>query len=361
MNLFKKALVASAVAASFGATAATVVPSTTALKLSAEGVAAGVTAYTGTFDFNVTTGAVTPAGSQVTLTFSDGVDLGGLTVTNTVNNATGVPGEGDAGDVTFNYGNGSFTFNNVVITDNDQTKGESDVLTFDISFGQPLQKDAAFNIAFANAVVAKASTADYSAASGGTVIDSGTGVVASEMTQFAFSVKTPLDGIINRTDNTVYTDTTTEDALVLNVTNYEMLEMSVTPTTGAANAYTATVKGTFTNVTAGELAVTGGTGSTATPNGGMDFITVALTDDVAVLTNGAVNAATLTVNHAGSTIPVTGDVEVDFQVNSADFTTGKLALGTAVAAGEWKVDATIINVPYLPVGKEGTFFFSSPF
>lgn len=357
MNLFKKALVASAVAASFGATAATVVPSTSALKLSAEGVAGGVVAaYTGDFDFNVTTGAVTPAGSQVTLTFSDGVDLGGLTVTNTVNNATGTPGIGDAGDVVFNYGNGSFTFNNVVITDNDQTKGESDVLSFDISFGQPLQKDAAFNIDFiANAVVSKASTAVYSASSGGTEIDSGTGTVASEETQFAFAVKTGLDAVINRTDNTVYLDGGTTDDLVLSVVNYDDLEMSVTPTAGANAAYDAVISGDFTGVIASEVPDDATFDVTVNVGGGEDTITVDVDTTATPTTDGTADLITIAFDHNNTAIPATGSVEVDFTVNSTDFgTAAKKVLATKADGGEWKIDATIINVPYLPVGKEGT-------
>ena len=359
MNLFKKALVASAVTASFGATAATVVPSTSALKLSAEGVEAGVAAHAAGFDFNVTIGAEHPAGSRITLTFSDGVDIGPIAagITNAVNNATGVVGEGDAGNVTFDYGNGSFTFDNVTVVNGDQTKGESDSISFDVSLGQPLNQNAAFNVAFAaGATVSKASTADYTAEHNSTTIDTGTGTIATEHTQFAVSVSTPLNAVINRTNNTVFTDGTDTDTLALAIVNYDDLEMSITPTAGGSAAYDAVITGDFTGVVDAEI-TNDAVLATHSVNGGADFIQVDIDATSTPTTDGTADTITWTFDHNGTAIPTTGDVTVSFTVNSVDFgaaALNKKVIETSLDAGEWELDATIINVPYLPVGKEGT-------
>lgn len=361
MKLFKKALVASAVVASFGASAATVTPSTSAIKLSAEGVAGGVVAdFAGGFDFNVTTGAETPANATVTITLSPAIDIGPIKggITNTVNNGA-VPGKGDAGTIDFDYGNGSFTFDNVTFVDNDQTKGESDTISFDISLGQPLAKNAAFNVAFgAGATIGGAATADYVAVHGGNTIDSGTGTVATEHTQFTVAVKTPLDKVINRTTPTAYTDSTDSDVLALSITNYNDLDMSVTVNAALNAAYDAVVSGDFTGVVNAEITNTpaGGT-ATHNVNGGADFIAFDLDDGTTPTTDGKADTFTVTFDHNGTAIPATGDVTLDFTVNSTDFgaaALNKKAIATKMAAGEWEVDATIINVPYFPVGFEGT-------
>jgi len=357
MNLFKKALVATAVAASFGASAATVLPSTTSIKLSAEGVAAGVTPHAAGFDFNVTTGAETSGGATITLTFSDGIDIGPLTITNAVDN-TSTAGKGDAGHLVFDYGNGSFTFDNVVVVDGDQTKGESDTVSFDVGLGQPLAKGASFNVAFAaTATIAKASTADYSAVFNAVETDTGTGTVASELTQFAFSVKTPLDAVIERTAMKTFTDGGVTDDLVVTINNYEDLDMSITPTTLTDVGYDMVITGDFTGFTAAEIANDGVSAlSNVTVNGGADFITFDISDQDIVTSDGTGDEFTVTFTRAAAAvITATGDVEIDFSVNSVDIpTTGTLAIATAAAGGEWAVDATIINVPYLPVGFEGT-------
>ncbi|GAA6203356.1 hypothetical protein [Thalassotalea sp. SU-HH00458] len=354
MNFFKKGLVASAIVASFGASAATVQPSTSALKLSAEGVAAGVAAYNGAFDFDVTIGAEHPAGATVTLTFSNAVDLVNVAANNAVDNTT--PQQGDAGDIDFNYGNGSFTFNNVVVTDNDNSKGGMDTITFDISLGQPLAKNAAFNVAIVNGEVSGAATADYSASHAGSVIDTGTGTIAAEYTQFAVSVKTPLDAVINRTTNTIYTDNTANDTFALSIVNYDDLDMSITVDAGANAAYDAVLTGTFTGVTSGEVNVPA-TSAAATVNGGADFITFDIDGGATPTTNGSADVYSVIFEHGVSAIAATGAVELDFIVNSNDFgaaALNKKQIVTDADAGQWKIDATIINVPYLPVGFEGT-------
>jgi hypothetical protein len=378
MNLFKKALVASAVVASFGAAAEATV-SSSAIQMSAEGVAAGVTSADTNLVFDVVVGTLHPAASTITLTFDSTVDLDGLVggaVVNTPSNGTGVAGANTiaVSAVGFDYGTGSFTFDNVVIDDNDQTKGEQDSISFDINLGNPLTANSAFRIylgdvtALAGGVaavdtvdIAGASMVHYSSeTSGGDAIETGMGTISSEVTQFSASVKSAWNGIIERVAQVTFADdhdagNSAADTVVFTLSNNEGLAAAVTGVTAAID-----IEGNFDNATS-SLA-------------DADFTSVALAgapdldetdyDDVALaVTNGELGVAgaasdiDLTFEADGTTdiIPQTGDLEA-----TVTFT----AAAPVVAAGDtweydlmpgaWELDATVINVPYFPVGFEGT-------
>ncbi len=355
MNFFKKALVATAVVASFGATAADITPSTTILELSAEGIAHEVAAYAGVFDFNVKTDVATPASSTITVTFGADVDLTNVAVTNTVDNAT-TAGKGDAGGIMFDYGNGSFTFNNLVVdTDTDNAH----FITFDVSLGQPIAQGAAFNVAFTgvggNPEVGGVSVASYSAHDGTSVIDTGDGAISKAVSQFSFEVDDKLDAVIDRDDDELFTDATAVDTLSFTISNDESLAMSIGTVT-----YTAVATGAFATLEDAQMAVTGfaaaGGGAPTSTVANEKTITLDLDDVAHVLDDGDDTDVVITFTHTAgvdNTIDATGDVSVKLTAISADFTGGLLVLDAAADGGEWSVDATIINVPYLPVGYEG--------
>jgi hypothetical protein len=350
MNLFKKALVASAVVASFGASATATLSSTPA-QLSAEGVADGIVATNQNITFDVVVGTLHPAASTITLEFDATVDLDGLTggaVTNTPANGTGT-----AGNVTFDYGTGSFTFDNVVITDNDQTKGEKDTISFDINLGNPLTADSAFRITLGDNVVDLSGAANvaYSAVtSGGDDIETGSGVVAEEVSQFAFSVETALDKLIDRDDLTQYTDTTATDTLSVTLSNDETLLAAMTAVSSIL-----TISGDFTGVPAADMDAEIATVDLVAAeaiNGDEDEITITLSA-AEVVDNGDTDLDII-FTHAAGDIPATGDVTVDVELDFTNGTAVAFDYKLGVAAGEWAIDATIINVPYFPVGFEGT-------
>lgn len=349
MNFLKKALVATAVVASFGASAAVITPSTTLLQISEEGIAAGIAVPDAGFDFDVKTEALTPAASTLTFTFGADVDLTTLAAA-----AGGVVTQdasgtfGTSGGLVFTYGNGSFTFDNAVV---DKTTAGAHFITVDVSLGQPIASGAAFNVKLASGAVAKASVASYTATDNAAVIDSGTGAISEEVQQFTFAVKTPLDALIVRTDDTLYTDQGTADTLEFSITNVPLLSRGIT-----ASGSTALLSGNFTGVTVGAGEATGaavaGTIVTSTP------LTAPIEQEMLLTMNAAAalaatNVLTLTVDHATTVIPVTGDVTALYTV-LGDFIGGSKVLNANADAGEWAVDATIINVPYLPVGFDGT-------
>lgn len=341
MNFFNKALVATAVIASFGASAAKITPSTTMLQISKEGIANNIAIPDNGFDINVKVEADTPAASNIKIQFGAGVDLTTpkAALTGTVTQAAGSSSDGD---VNITFGTGSFTFDNIQIN---TTTPDAHFITFDVSLGQPMNQGAAFNVAFASGKVAKAATATYTATDG-TVIDSGDGAISKEVDQFTFAMGTKFDALINRTDNTTYVPAATADTLTFDVTNKTTLSRAITATTA-----TALLKADFTGVLVAETTGTATTGlapaTVPTPN---KEILLSL-DNAATLA--ASNKVTLVVDHAGSAITPTTPVHVLYTV-SGNFTSGTMVLNNEKNGGEWAVDATIINVPYFPVGYEGT-------
>lgn len=179
MNLFKKAIIATAVVATFGASAAQITPSTSILKISKEGIAANVAVPDAGFDLNVKVEALTAASSNIKIQFGAGVDLTTpkAALVATVTQTAAPNGSTVNGDMSIIFGTGSFTFDNLAI---DTTTADAHFVTFDVNVGQPISNGAAFNVKFATGKVAKASNATYTATDGATVIDTGTGAIAVE-------------------------------------------------------------------------------------------------------------------------------------------------------------------------------------
>ena len=91
-------------------------------------------------------------------------------------------GLGVSGDITFNYGTGSFTFDNVVVNAAART------IKFKVNLGNPLTANSSFRVTLADPVLSGAATVSYSSALAGTVIETGSGAIAEETQQFAYSV-----------------------------------------------------------------------------------------------------------------------------------------------------------------------------
>jgi hypothetical protein len=352
MNFYKKALVASAIVASFGASAAKITPSTTILNISKEGIANNIAVPDSGFDINVKVEEATPAASNLKIQFGAGVDLASVkTSVETALAANGgvvdndTAGISESGDMVITFGTGSFTFDNFAV---DTTTTGAHFVTFDVSLGQPMANGAAFNVAFASGKVGNASNADYTATDAGTEIDSGSGAIAKETSQYSFSVSTKLDKLIDRDDNKKFTDTTTSDELAVKFGDNQALSRAIT----TSPVYSATVTGTFTDVVDADLTATGATPTVSTADKviSLDALVLAAVD-------GVQSEAVLTIDPAADATDViiyaTGETEVSYTITSTDFTAGSLVLATGVDGGEWEVDATIINVPYFPVGYDG--------
>jgi hypothetical protein len=374
MKLFKKALVATALVSAFGAQAVKV--SSEKVKISKEGTEFGLKALvattTGDDDFvlDFVIGALTPSGSYITLTFGDNVGLSNVVSNDSaIDNAIGT-GEGfanvETGNATFSYGTGSFTFDEFTIDQNDD---DQDTIQFKVNLGNTIPAGSAFRLTLrdfgtANGVeLAGAGEVCYESrtelAEDSAVIESGCSTISEVASQFSFLVTQEFDGKIERvaqdsfarkSDNNV----NTQDTLKFKLSNNEELAAALT----VANA-TVVLEGDFTAVTANTVsdANIGTTALATAPVPTADDITFELA--ASEITNEGVAVEVVTnfdANDNGNaiTIPQTGDIDATVTFIDATSTSGTTT-GTEVSldvadAGSWSLDATVINVPYLPLG-----------
>ncbi|RZF91336.1 hypothetical protein EXT42_14640 [Pseudoalteromonas sp. CO302Y] len=372
MKLFKKALLATAIFGAMGAQAATV--SSDPLKLSAEGVAAGLTAENVAFDVDFVVKKLTPAASTVTLTFDDAVDLSdletlvGTTAVDITNDpATGTGVIDSAGDgsgtvyLTFSYGTGSFTFDRLVVD------ADAGTISFEVNLGNPITAESAFRLSAsvdAGVDFSGASQIAYaSEESDGTAIETGVGTLATTTSQFDFAVTAPFDGRIERVAQTTFAkngnNLTVSDAAYDTlgyylVDNADNLEASLIVTSA-----TVELEGDFDNgvtgspVVGGDPATVGQFTPAATFSTSQDSLTFTA---VTPTTDGAKTAGTLVFDNTTNTtvvIPQTGDIAASATLAVSNGSAATLEIATNVDAGEWALDALVINIPYFPVGFEG--------
>jgi hypothetical protein len=230
--------------------------------------------------------------------------------------------------------------------------------------GDPLIQDSSFEVKLTGADLdkAKASSANvtYSAVSGltGDAKDTtgtnfGNFIVTAD--QYAASVKAQLDGVIERTSQTTFIrngeTATGTDGLTITLTDDQTLNSAAA--TGVA---TVTVFGDFGNGTAEITLPTAITGVT--------FADVGVAADkksysfTLTATAGLAGEYVLLLDNAlaGSDKIKASDftATVVFDADGAGTAATKFTAVDKGDAGEWKIDAAIINVPYLVVGKEGT-------
>jgi hypothetical protein len=339
-TVFKASLLASTMMVAMGTQAATV--SSTEVELSAEGVAAGVVATGQDLSIDVVVSETHPSASVITLTFDDKVDLTGLTTTGTVDN-TATSGLGNGGDVDFNYGTGSFTFDNVVI--DTTTDPDAQTISFQVNLGNALTADSAFRVIIGGTTVdiSGASTLSYSSADASdAAIETGSDTIAVETSQFSYEVTTSFDGIIDRLSRDLFTVSGDDiDVATVTFTNDESLLASLGTVTALA-----TMTGNFEGLVSADLVVTTAAGS-ATLNGDKDEFTNVIAA-LEITDAGVDNVYTFTFDETNTAdIPVSGDIAITLVVSSPDSADDYTYTG---AAGGWVVDGSTVNVPYLPVG-----------
>jgi hypothetical protein len=375
MKLFNKALVATAVIGAFSAQAVTV--SSDEILISQQGTASGIPAIIAEdvgddFVLDFVVDALTPSASTITLTFTGGVDLSNINVASeSIDNNIGV-GQGEVnlatgtGNATFGYGTGSFTFDKFKVN----TPSDADhSIEFKVNLGNPLTASSAFRLTLdtiTNGIDLGSNTAEvcYSSVdASGTAIENDCQQITSVVSQFSFDVTQEFDGKIERVDQLQFARNNTgsdkdRDLLKFTLQNNEGL-VAALPN---ANA-NVTISGAFTGMADAEFtdangSFFGSTNSGITPvvNGGADAITFVV-DNATLATEGAnstvAKGGEFSFNAAStsSVIPVTGDIT--FKVEYTDGTAANTFEYTD-AAGSWSLDATVINVPYLPLGYDTT-------
>lgn len=390
MKLLKKALLATAIVGTFGANAATV--SSTPVKLSAEGVAAKLTAENIAFDVDFVIAKETAAASKIVLTFDAGVSVthlaealgaGSENVVKDVTNGRGyVTKDGNAVNttldangaqinpalVTFDYGTGSFTF------DKFKADKTANTLEFVVNLGNPLTANSAFRMSFASVAgvdfSGAANVAYKSTTTAGAEIETGTGVLATTESQFSFKVSQPYNGLIERLEKKTFSkngDDTTKtglDNLKLTfndkqtqlqaalVATTNKVELSGNFSNGNTTAAANTQDSNFVTTAAAVIANAAALSNVGSATNQLLTVTIPDTD---VVNTGADSVITVAYDSAKTkVIPVTGDIsaKVTTTITNAAGTTS-LVIADGVDAGKWALDATVINIPYFPVGFTG--------
>jgi hypothetical protein len=380
MKLFKKALVATAVVGAFGAQAVTV--SSEKVKISQEGSDFGLkalvaqTAGDDDFVLDFVVDKLTPAASTITLTFDSSVSLEGITSSDSaVNNVIGT-GTGEAqidgtGTATFGYGTGSFTFDKFNVGEDDDGK---DTISFDVNLGNPLTASSAFRLTLANADTAngangvaiggEAEVCYESRDAADVLIEAGCAKISEVKSQFSFSVidSNEWDGKIERVDQETFSRNAdsntdgTDDTVKFKISNDESLAAAL-----VVSSAELTFAGKFTGVTDETITVanTGTNDIVGTVN---TSVTGEISFDVAageVAVDGTEQTGMVTFNSSANattgaiTIPATGDITATLKfidTTSNNGTTAGTNFSISDAAGSWALDATVINVPYLPLG-----------
>jgi hypothetical protein len=371
MNFFKKALIATAVAGTFGAVQAADVTNAIT-KTSAQGVELGV--VSGDPSVRVIVRELLEAGDTVTLTFGKDMFSTAPSAVTFSNSGGAVPA---SGEVSIDYGSGTFTFGEATATTTDGVT----TVTFKVQTGDPMPKDASFEVFVYGAELDATKTADakvaYSAVSGLTgdakdTTGTNMGSFISLTDQFSSSVASKFDGVIERESQVTFvsggsetctpvapaTTCATTDNFILTIGDDVNLGSAAVSTDVVA---TVTVKGDFSNNT-GVMTLVAGTTTTGTA--GFADYAIAADKLSASFTLTGTGAAGLAGNYdinldptlGGSakiqkstyTVSVSVDADKNVTTNTAQVTS------TDVDAGKWLVDATMINIPYLVVGKEGT-------
>jgi hypothetical protein len=198
------------------------------------------------------------------------------------------------------------------------------------------------------------------------LIEQGCSTISEVKSQFSFEVldANEWDGRIERVEAQTFTrdsdlGSETADTLKFKVSNDETLAAALT-----VNTAVVTFTGNFADVTTNEITVvnTGTTDVQSTANASVSgeiSFTIDAAAGVELVNTGVAQTGMVTFDAIGSgnaiTIPQTGSInaEIEFFDTVSVGTTTTTVNGTSFtlndAAGEWALDATVINVPYLPL------------
>lgn len=360
-KLFNASLIAAAVAGSFAVNAATI--SSDTLKFSAEGVAAGFTETASDLVVDVVVVKDHPASSWITVDFGDKADLSGLTLKATVGNAPG-SGTGDGGDVQFDYGNGSFTFDNLELVGE---TGKETGIKFQVNLGNKLAADSAFRITVGNTakpVLKGAGSLTYISkdVTETNTIETGTAIWGEEKPQLAASVTTKFDNRIEREVQETFAtfDTPAEsdkkDVAVFKLVNDTTLLAPITLDSVTVNAGGDFGAGAVISEFVWSNAIATNPDDIAGPafDAGKDHVVTTVTPDTTAANGHVVSDTyTLTFTNDGTAkaIEVSDfDIDVIGNYDNKAGTAVKQNLLAEADLGEWALDASVVNVPYLPVG-----------
>jgi hypothetical protein len=383
MSLFKKAMVATAIVAACSSVhAGEVSDATVSHSVQGLGATAGSPSDS---SVRVIAGESLRAGDLITLTFGAGVvDLSG----SDVDGGTNASVVDDI--VVITYGTGSYTTTEKsftpAVTNASGAVTTGAILVLEITTGSSIPADSSLEVQIPGVnILAKSAaeaTVTYSASRGGVAIDTtgdnvGNLVVTED--QYSASVKTAFNGVIEREEQKTFVsggvagaNGTEKDADTLVITvkdDQDLLSaakgvlvkstVSITATSNWPAPYAAAgTSPTTPEVKGPTYAVTNPNGDTLTgpviSTTNPKVLTFTVVDEAT--TDGIADDYTLTIDYdQKSTISANSySVAVSVDADSGLATNTPQVLLDGAAAGEWRLDATEINVPYLPVGFDDT-------
>lgn len=350
--VLKTSLVAASVAMAFSASAAQIIVAPgNSYKLSEEGLSVGLKAPQD-LTFDVAVQKNHPATSVIELKFpTAAVDL-----SNVASGTCGAPISGSftCGGLTFNVGTGNFTFDNVIVNATDGT------IKFSVNLGNSLSADSAFRVKVGSGlgsqpVMSGAFSVDYESTFGGNVIETGTGVLATTAPQFTASVASRYSHVIERLLRATFVapNAGTTDSLTFNVKNNTNLLAAATFVDMDADLGGKFSQGYVASPLTpshynGTFQIAGGpAGVVQSGNTNVLFAGIN-TAPVAAGTNYVMN-----FDRTGGLLAKidTQKFDLSLDVNFSDgatVTDSKTLLAEA-NAGQWRLDASVVNVPYLPM------------
>lgn len=373
MNVLKKSVLALAVAgAAATATAATVIPTEGVWVLSNEGIALG--AYEQSeLTLRVIVDNQHDSGSKLKLTFPATVDLAPLVSGEALADGVQSPMVGAGGiftvdnggtdELVVNVGTGSFTFKGVTYNDAENS------LEFESGIGQPLIGGASIEVSLgaANASAAPrvtgAATVDFSSFTAADApIETGSSEIAKTGNQFAVTVAELMAETVDRLDNTVFISGSADSRNgALKVTNNTALKAQAVlddinvdliadfQDTNLVDHVAADY------VLSATTATTGVTPTLATLKNELNYV---FADGSGVEFSSAAASQNLDLVFNGTeTYELQNVFNVEAALNyswSGASTTDAVTYLTTTSFGEWKLDAAIVNVPYMPIGYQAS-------
>ncbi|EEZ89849.1 hypothetical protein VME_01030 [Vibrio harveyi 1DA3] len=346
-KLFNASLVALAVAGTFSANAADISVNGDALKISTEAKEVGLK-YDGTLTFDTIVKKDHSAGAEIVLSFSENVDLSGVTggACSGLNSGTFT-----CNDLTFDVGTGSFTFDAVAVDNTAKT------ISFNVNLGNPMIANSAFRTSIDNMSIAGSSNLDYASNLGGAEIETGSAVIATEASQYSFAVQTEYNNRVERVNQETFATFAADESDLKDVARVNILDKA-SEFDVAAFTVDSDIKVSadlhLGDATETAFAISGTTGTAPAPV----TVDAKLAGFTSTLT--ALDATTATVitftNGSGEQIALTNfaiDAGVEYgNLASNPTETGTKTLAQAANLGKWELDASVVNVPYLPVGYE---------
>lgn len=365
MKLFKKALLATAIFGAMGAQAADV---SDAVKFtSVEGFAAANNVVGTDGSVRVIVREKLEAGDRITLQLGKGFGAISGVEEATYDPVTGLRNVVTQDAIAIDNGTADYTFT-VDTVESDFANGK---IVLELDTGYTIELDESFEVvasadAFLTTATQANATLTYSAArwQDGVAKDTGgdnVGTFLKFANQYGASVTSPLNAVIERSLGTTFVSgadagSTTADTLAITFTDkVDFLDSVKAPVT------TIEISGDFSDMLAADVTFAVGTGTTAIAASEAAVTTVTDSLLTIVLTDGAGDGqpGTLLVtldNLANRITAQSENIKATTFVANAEVDyghTNDAVILSNASAGAWTVDATIINVPYFPVGFDG--------